>query len=121
MPVKTLCDKVVTQAFTGLDNMFTKNDKKEILESLSKFRGASDKLSDDIFNLSSKILRVLESLPKPKDRTPEMDMVYQQLNDMVNDVLQSSLDANSYNESLYKDYTKAVKKISVAKEISDAE
>ncbi|MGU3521813.1 hypothetical protein ACLBW2_01720 [Enterobacteriaceae bacterium C23F] len=101
--------------------MFTKNDKKEILESLSRFRNAGDKLSDDIFNLSSKILAVLESIPHADQRSPELESVTRQLNEMVSDVLQSTLDANTYSQSLFKDYTKAVKKISAVKEISDAD
>ncbi|EKS7780420.1 hypothetical protein ACOGYP_001825 [Edwardsiella piscicida] len=101
--------------------MFTKNDKKEIIESLSRFRNASDKLSDDIFNLSSKILAVLENIPHSDQRSPELESVAHQLNEMVSDVLQSTLDANTYSQSLFKDYTKAVKKISAVKEISDVD
>lgn len=101
--------------------MFTKNDKKEILESLSRYRNASDKLSDDIFNLSSKLIGIIESFPAHDVRTPEVEAAYQQVAGMLSDVLQATLDANQYTDSLYKDYTKAIKRISAAKEISDAD
>jgi hypothetical protein len=83
--------------------------KKEAIEHLSRFRTASDKINDDLTNLSSKFLNMLTDLENKPDKTPEEQTICLKLGTLVEDVFKGIVSSNEYNNSLWKDYTKVIK------------
>ncbi|EMF5054506.1 MULTISPECIES: hypothetical protein [Serratia] len=90
---------------------------KQMIEHLSRFRDAGDKLSDDIFNLSLKILDIINEAEGRANRTDEDSVILAQLKNMSEMLISSTLDANAYNNSMWKDYTKVIKALGNSTEV----
>ncbi|QGW86780.1 hypothetical protein EAAEB30_08815 [Enterobacter asburiae] len=94
---------------------------KQMIEHLSKFRDAGDKLSEDIYKISVRISEVIDGIQSREDRSEGENIVLQQLTSMSELILASALHSNDYNKSLWKDYTKVIKALgSKQGEISNA-
>lgn len=92
--------------------------RKEIIKKLTAFRSYSDKMSDDLFDLSIKILDITGAL-ESKSRTSEEDALYAKLSDLTQIIMKATLNSNKYNESLINDYMPVLKSLSSDSEWRD--
>ncbi|PPE50885.1 hypothetical protein [Escherichia coli] len=86
--------------------------RKEMIEKLAKFRAAADKMSEDVYNISLKILSITSDLEHKSDKTPEEFAIYERLSELSNSIINASLNANAYNRSMWEDYTSVIKSLS---------
>lgn len=82
---------------------------KQMIEHLSKFRDAGDKLSEDIYNISLRIFAVIDAIQSRENRSEGEELILSQLSGMAELLMSSALHSNDYNRSLWDDYTKVIK------------
>lgn len=90
--------------------------RKEIIERLSRFRACGDQLSDDLYNISMEILNITSELESRDDLTPEECEIFKKLSALTQPIMQASLNSDKYNKSMLKDYTSAIKSLSLESE-----
>lgn len=83
----------------------------EIIDKLSNFRAAGDKLSEDVFELSSLLLSISSEIDEKADKTAEEEAISKKILSQLNLIGQSVLNAHSYNDSLWNDYTVVIKQL----------
>ncbi|WP_145055757.1 hypothetical protein [Mixta calida] len=88
---------------------------KEMIERLARFRDAGDKLYDDVFNITVKISDIIQELDSNPERNEAENSVLSNLKSMSEMLIQAALDANEYNASMLKDYTKVIKALGDSK------
>ncbi|MDF7789595.1 hypothetical protein CG435_10845 [Pantoea ananatis] len=81
----------------------------EMITHLSRFREAGDKLSEDVFELSSLLLNISTELEKKGNKNPEEQEIYDKISSNTNLILKSILHANEYNNTLWEDYSPVIK------------
>ncbi|CDZ82741.1 hypothetical protein I5373_02790 [Citrobacter koseri] len=86
---------------------------KQMIEHLSRFRDAGDKLSEDIYNISIRIFDLISETEARENRSEGEDLMLSRLKQMIDLLLASSNDSHNYNESMWKDYTKVIKALGV--------
>lgn len=88
-----------------------KLNNSEMIDSLSRFRAAGDKLSEDVFELSSLLLSISSELERKADKTDVEQAIYDKIASKVELILRATLNANDYNDSMWKDYTSVIKQL----------
>lgn len=83
----------------------------EMIDHLSRFRAAGDKVSESVFELSSILLKLATDLESKESRTEEEQAILDELMEKLNFVLSSVLIANDYNNSMWTDYTPVIKQL----------
>ncbi|MBW7622343.1 hypothetical protein LDJ78_23945 [Citrobacter portucalensis] len=86
---------------------------KQMIEHLSRFRDAGDKLSEDIYNISMRIFELISETEARENRSEGEEAMLSRLKQIVELLLSSALDSHNYNESMWKDYTKVIKALGV--------
>lgn len=79
-----------------------------LLEHLSNYRAASDKVVEDVYELSEKILPLISELRAKPDKTDFEQQLSDNLNALTEKFIRASLNAHDYNRSLWKDYKKVI-------------
>lgn len=82
---------------------------KQMIEHLSKFRDAGDKLSEHIYDISIKIFEVIADLQARQNRSEGEEQTLRKLSDLSELLLSSAVDSGKYNQSMWHDYTKVIK------------
>ena len=90
--------------------------RKEIIERLSRFRACGDRLSDDLYNLSMKVLNITSELEVKPVLTNEEREIFDKLSALTQPIMQATLNSNEYNKSMLKDYTSVIKSLSLDSE-----
>lgn len=93
--------------------------KKQMLESLSRFRAASDLINDDLNKLLERVLSIHQSIDGKAEKTPEEEAIRLQLAGLVDLIIQSTNDSHKYNESMWKDYTQVIKALGASTEVKN--
>ncbi|MET3816255.1 hypothetical protein [Pantoea sp. UYEF8] len=83
----------------------------EIIDKLSRFRAAGDKISEDVFELSSLLLSITEEIDQKANKTAEEKAISEKIASHLQLIGQSILNAHAYNDSLWKDYTSVIKQL----------
>lgn len=83
----------------------------EIIDKLSNFRAAGDKLSEDVFELSSILLGISSEIDEKAVKTAEEEAISKKILSHLNLIGQSILNAHAYNDSLWNDYTVVIKQL----------
>ncbi|MCK7307890.1 MULTISPECIES: hypothetical protein [Enterobacter] len=83
----------------------------EIIDKLSKFRAAGDKISEDVFELSSLLLSISEDIDKLAEKTESEKALSRRLHANLQLIGQSILNAHAYNDSMWKDYRVVIKQL----------
>lgn len=89
--------------------------RKDMIERLSRFRACGDQISDDLYNLSLKILNItseLETKSAREEISHDEEAILLKLQELTEQILRSSLNADKYNKSLLKDYSSVIKSLS---------
>lgn len=81
----------------------------EMIDHLARFREAGDKLSEDVFELSSLLLDISSGLEKKENRSVEEQEIYERITSNTTLILKSILHANEYNNTLWVDYSPVIK------------
>ncbi|MDT7011996.1 hypothetical protein [Enterobacter cancerogenus] len=82
--------------------------KSMLLEHLSNYRAASDKVVEDIYELSEKILPIISELMVKPDKTEFEQQIANKLSALTEKFIVASLNAHDYNRSVWKDYKKVI-------------
>jgi hypothetical protein len=83
----------------------------EIINKLSNFRAAGDRISENVFELSSLLLSISEEIDKKAVITEEEKAVSERIHSNLQVIGQSILNAHAYNDSMWKDYTMVIKQL----------
>lgn len=83
----------------------------EIIDKLANFREYGDKVSEDVFELSSLLLSISEDIDKKTEKTEFEKALAERLHSNLQLIGQSILNAHAYNDSLWKDYTQVIKQL----------
>ena len=83
----------------------------QMIEKLANFRATGDKLAEDVFDISEKIISIVEYLQAKADKTDSENETYSKLTELSQILLSSILDADKYNQSMWKDYTQVIKNL----------
>lgn len=83
----------------------------EIIDKLSRFRAAGDKISEDVFELSSLLLSISEDIDKLAEKTESEQALSRRLHANLQLIGQSILNAHAYNDSMWKDYRVVIKQL----------
>ncbi|MBD8157219.1 hypothetical protein ABEH00_10025 [Pantoea agglomerans] len=83
----------------------------QMIEKLASFRATGDQLAEDVFDISEKFFSIVEALQAKVDKTDVENEVYDKLNELTGVIFSSVLDAEKYNNSMWKDYTKVIKNL----------
>lgn len=84
---------------------------KQMIERLTKFRDAGDKLSDDIYNISLHIFDIIKDADARQNKDEAENETIKKLKNMIELLMQSSLDSYHYNQSMWDDYTTVIKSL----------
>lgn len=84
-----------------------------MIDSLARFREAGDKLSDDVFELSSLLLNISSELEQKPEKTAQELVILERISSSSELIVQSIMHANEYNNSLWVDYTPVIKHLGV--------
>lgn len=88
---------------------------KKMIEHLARFRDAGDKLSEDVFGIALKIFEIIAEIEAKNEIAEGEAAVLSKLKGMSEMLLRATLDANEYNDSMWKDYTKVIKALGESK------
>ncbi|HDG1688507.1 TPA: hypothetical protein PFE28_004513, partial [Kluyvera cryocrescens] len=84
---------------------------KQMIEHLSRFRDAGDKLSEDIYNISMRIFDIISEAEARENKSEGEEALLSRLRGMSEIIMSSALDSNKYNDSMWKDYTRVIKSL----------
>ncbi|WP_152999637.1 hypothetical protein [Pantoea stewartii] len=83
----------------------------QMIEKLANFRATGDKLAEDVFDISEKVFTIVEHLQAKLEKTDAENETYSKLAELSEILLSSILDADKYNQSMWKDYTQVIKNL----------
>lgn len=92
---------------------------KQMIERLVSFRTSSDKVNDDLIDLSQKVLLILEDMTSFKDMSEREERIYRKLSELVEPILEGIIDSQNYNESMWGDYTNVVKALGASNDVKN--
>lgn len=81
----------------------------EMIDHLSRFREAGEKLSEDVFELSYLLLKISSDLERKDNKSPEEQDIYEKISSNTELILKSITHANEYNNTLWVDYSPVIK------------
>lgn len=81
----------------------------EMIDNLARFRESGDKLSDDVFELSSLLLNISAELEQKADKTAEERVILEKISSSSELIVKSIMHANEYNNSMWVDYMPVIK------------
>lgn len=87
----------------------TKLKNTAVIDHLAEFRRAGEKLSEDVFELSSLLLDISTKLEKKADRSEDEKAIYKEITSNAELIVKSILHANEYNNSIWVNYTPVIK------------
>lgn len=90
-----------------------------MIERLVSFRTSSDKVNDDLIDLSQKVLLILEDMTSFKDMSEREERIYRKLSELVEPILEGIIDSQNYNESMWGDYTNVVKALGASNDVKN--
>jgi len=93
--------------------------KQQMIERLSKFRAASDKINDDLNDLSEKILSIYQLVVAKPELTHEEEVIVGNLRGLIDPILKTIVDSQKYNESLLKNYTPVIKALGASHDVKN--
>lgn len=88
-----------------------------MIEHLASFRASSDQVNDDLAELSQKILHVLDEIDNFEGRSEREEKLRNSLSALVQPILSGIVHSQSYNDSLWKDYTQVVKALGASNDV----
>lgn len=83
----------------------------EMIDSLARFRESGDKLSEDVFELSSLLLNISSELERKENKSEEEKVIFDNIASNAELIVNSILHANEYNNTLWVDYTPVIKSL----------
>lgn len=104
------CRMPLDTCFPACEHM-KKISNTEMIDHLSRFRAAGDKVSESVFELSTILLKLSTDLESKEIRTEEEQAIFDVLKENINLVLSSVMSANEYNNSMWVDYTPVIKQL----------
>lgn len=90
-----------------------------MIEHLVNFRAASDQINDDLGELSGRILNILGDVNRIEDMTDREKTIQKNLSELLSTILSGLAHSNSYNDSMWKDYTKVVKALGASNDVKN--
>lgn len=87
----------------------TKLSNTEMIDHLARFREAGDKLSEDVFELSSLLLNISSELELKPNKSEEELAIFEKIASNSDLIVNSIMNANDYNNTLWVDYTPVIK------------
>lgn len=93
--------------------------KKKMIEHLASFRAASDRVNDDLSDLSQKILLILDEVSKFENINEREEKVRNSLSALVEPIMNGIIHSHEYNNSMWNDYTQVVKTLGASNDVKN--